>query len=80
MRPKKTLPEREKELQLLLATSPGRAELQDLESRYAAAGGGLRPGRASLITYLLVYEREHGLIGSEPDDGGGVERRPGRDR
>jgi hypothetical protein len=60
--PKKTLPEREKELQSLLATPRGRAELQELESRYAAAGGGRRPGRASIITYLLVFEREHGLI------------------
>ena len=62
MATKKTLPEREKELQSLLATPVGRAELQQLESRYAAAGGSLRPGTASLITYLLVYEREHGLI------------------
>ena len=22
----------------------------------------LRPGRTSIITYILVYEREHGLI------------------
>ena len=63
MTPKKTLPEREHELQALLATRAGRAELQELESRYSPAGGALRPGGASLITYLLVYEREHGLIG-----------------
>ena len=63
MTPKKTLPERERELQALLATQEGRAELQELESRYSAAGGTLRPGGASLITYILVYEREHGLIG-----------------
>jgi hypothetical protein len=63
MTPTKTLPERERELQALLATQAGRAELQELEARYAAAGGALRPGGASLITYLLVYEREHGLIG-----------------
>jgi hypothetical protein len=62
MTPKKTLQEREKELQALLATAPGRAQLQELEARYAAGGGTVRPGRASLITYLLVYEREHGLI------------------
>ena len=64
MTPKKTLREREKELQSLLATPAGRAELRELESRYAAAGGRVRPGRASLITYLLVYERGRGLIGS----------------
>ena len=63
MTPMKTLPHRERELQALLATRAGRAELQELESRYSAAGGTLRPGGASLITYLLVYEREHGLIG-----------------
>jgi hypothetical protein len=62
MSPKKTLREREKELQSLLATPPGRAELQDLASRYATAEGRFRSGRASLITYILVYERERGLI------------------
>jgi hypothetical protein len=60
---KKSLREREKELQALLATPAGRAELRGLESRYAAAGGGVRPARASLVTYLLVYERGHGMIG-----------------
>ena len=64
MTPKKNLPERQKELQALLATPAGRAELEDLESRYFAANGKLRPGRGSLITYILVYEREHGLIGN----------------
>jgi hypothetical protein len=62
MTPKKSLPERERELQSLLATPAGRAELQQLESRYSAAGGRLRPGKASLITYILVCEREYGLI------------------
>jgi hypothetical protein len=64
MTPKKTLREREKELQSLLATPAGRAELQQLESRYSAASGRPRAGRGSLITYILVYERGHGLIGS----------------
>lgn len=59
---KKSLREREKELQSLLATPAGRTELEDLESRYFAAGGSLRSERMSLITYLLVYEREQGLI------------------
>jgi hypothetical protein len=63
MTPKKTLPERQKELQSLIATAAGRAELQELASRYAEAGGRLRPGGTSIITYILVYEREHGLIG-----------------
>ena len=62
MNPKSTLPEREKELQALLATAAGRKELQELECRYQAAGARLRPARMSVITYLLVHEREHGLI------------------
>jgi hypothetical protein len=62
MTPKKTLQQREKELRSLLATPAGRDELQKLESRYSAAGGGWRPERSSLVTYILVYERERGLI------------------
>jgi hypothetical protein len=61
---KKPLQQREKELQSLLAKPEGRKELQELESRYIAAGARVRPERASLITYLLVHERELGLIGS----------------
>jgi hypothetical protein len=61
---KKSLREREKELQSLLATPAGRDELEDLEARYAAGGGSLRAERTSLITYLLVHERECGLISS----------------
>ncbi len=63
MTPKKTLQQREKELQSLLATPAGRDELQQLGARYAAASGRVRPGKASVITYILVYERERGLIG-----------------
>ena len=59
---KKSLREREKELQTLLATPAGHDELEDLESRYAAQGAGLRAERTSLITYILVHERERGLI------------------
>jgi len=62
MNAKKTLPEREKELQDMLVTEAGRQALDDLEARYRAAGGSLRPGGASVITYILVCEREHGLI------------------
>src|SRR5262249_28471857 len=42
MAQKKTLRQRQEELQALLATPAGRAELQELESRYEAAGGKLR--------------------------------------
>jgi hypothetical protein len=46
----------------MLATPWGRAALRELESRYAASGGSIRAERSSLLTYLLVYERTHGLI------------------
>ncbi len=59
---KKTLQQREKELQALLLTPAGQAQLRELEARYAAAGGRPRPARTSLITYLLVYERGQGLL------------------
>ncbi len=62
MTPTKTLQQREKELQSLIATPAGRDELQQLGSRYSAAGGRVRPERTSVITYILVYEREKGLI------------------
>jgi len=62
MTPKKSLPQRERELQSLLATPEGRDELQELVSRYSAASGKVRPEDASIITYILVYERERGLI------------------
>ena len=62
MLPKKNLQEREKELQTLLATPAGRKELQELASRYHEASGKLRPARTSVITYILVHEREWGLI------------------
>ena len=62
MSPKKTLQEREQELQALLATPAGRDELQELAARYSAASGRLRPAGTSAITYIVVHEREQGLI------------------
>jgi hypothetical protein len=62
MQQPKTLQEREKELQVLLATSQGQAELEALAGRYYAAGGRARHPRRSVITYILVHERERGLI------------------
>jgi hypothetical protein len=59
---KKTLQQREKELQALLLTPEGQAQLRELEARYAAAGGRPRPAGTSLITYLLVHERGQGLL------------------
>ncbi len=64
MTPKKTLQEREKELQALLTTPPGREELRELSSRYHPASGRLRPAKTSVITYILVHERGQGLIRS----------------
>jgi hypothetical protein len=58
----KTLQQRQAELQALLATPGGREELEQLATRYAASGGPERPARASVITYILVYERERGVI------------------
>src|SRR5262249_52317660 len=62
MSPKKTLAQRQKELQALLATPAGREELQALGARYHPAGANVRPRTASIITYILVYERARGLI------------------
>jgi hypothetical protein len=61
---KQALQQREKELQALLRAPAGQAQPRELGARYAAAGGRPRPGRTSLITYLLVHERERGLLGS----------------
>ena len=59
---KKTLPQREKELQILLQSSDGPTKLQDLASTYAAEGGHHCWSGGSVITYIIVYERIHGLI------------------
>jgi hypothetical protein len=61
MAQKKTLPEREKELQAMISTPEGRVELERLASLYQE-GGRPRPPRTSVITYILVHEREKGLI------------------
>jgi len=62
MLPTKTLREREKELQALLAHPAGREILSALETRYQARGGRVRPPGSSVVTYILVYERQQGLI------------------
>jgi hypothetical protein len=62
MTTKKTLRQREQELRALMATPIGRAELDELAARYRSEGGGFRPGRSSVITYIIVYERTRGLI------------------
>jgi hypothetical protein len=64
MAPTKALSEREKELQSMLTTPTGREGIRQLESRYQAASGRERPARTSIITYIIVHERELGLIRS----------------
>jgi hypothetical protein len=58
----KTVQQREKELQSLLATPAGKSELQQLEARYREASGRMRPAKASIVTFILIHEREQGLI------------------
>ncbi len=62
MAAKKNLQEREKELRSLLVTESGREELQELAAKYSAASGELRPTGRSAVTYILVHERNQGLI------------------
>jgi hypothetical protein len=59
---KKTLLQRERELQALLTTPAGKKELEELESRYRADGERARVANTSVVTYLLVHERNAGLI------------------
>ena len=59
---KKTLNQRQAELQPLLATREGREELEALATRYYAANGRIRVEGTSLLTYILVHEREKGLV------------------
>jgi hypothetical protein len=58
----KTLRTRESELQQLMATPEGRHQLHELANRYQQAGGRARHEKASVITYILVHERQQGLI------------------
>jgi len=65
MHQKKTLRQREKELQSWLATRTGREDLQKLAQAYFTASGESRRVGKSAITYILVHEREHGIITNE---------------
>jgi hypothetical protein len=62
MSEKKSLEDRQKELQSQLVTSEGREELQKLAQRYAELSGRVHPIGKSAITYILVHERERGII------------------
>jgi hypothetical protein len=59
---KKSFPDRQKELQTLLQTRDGETQLQSLASQYAQESGNHSWTGGSVITYILVYERVHGLI------------------
>ena len=61
MKQPKTLQQREKELQSLLSTPEGRVQLETLASRYSEDGR-VRPAKTSVVTYILVHERQQGLI------------------
>jgi hypothetical protein len=58
----KTLAEREGELQALMASHEGKARLEEIADSYHHGGGRPRPPRTSVITYILVHERQEGLI------------------
>lgn len=58
----KTLQERERELQVLMTSPEGQRKLRELETSYSNASGKTKPAKSSVITYILVYERAHGLI------------------
>ena len=62
MQQPKTLQHRQAELQALIGTPQGREQLEDLASRYAASSGRVRPWGTSVVTYILVHERQQGLI------------------
>jgi hypothetical protein len=58
----RTLAEREAELQAIMASPDGRDRLERIADGYRFDGGRARPPRTSVITYILVHEREQGLI------------------
>ena len=62
MTPMKTLRQREKELQILLPTPAGLTQIQDLAASYGESSGHAMAAGTSLITYILIYERDRGLI------------------
>lgn len=62
MTEKRTLEERQREMQTLLASSEGRQKLEELAHKYEADSGRPRPHGTSIITYLLVHERGQGML------------------
>jgi hypothetical protein len=73
MSPKKTLAQRQKELQALLATPAGREELQALGARYHAAGATIGQGGIRLLPMeegkglpVLPFQSYYGLLSRAP--------------
>jgi len=62
MTARKTLRQREKELQALMASDAGRAVLEELASHYHEAATQVSLRGKSVISFILVHERVHGLI------------------
>jgi len=61
MKETKTLAYRQAELQTMMTTPEGRARLEEIADGYCESGRP-KPTRTSVITYILVHERERGLI------------------
>ena len=59
---RRTLQERERELQALLGDPERRHELEELAQKYVAESGRPKPQGTSVITYVLVHERGQGLL------------------
>lgn len=62
MNGQKTLSERQAELQALLVTPEGRDRLEVIADGYRYDRGEVRPPRSSVVTYIIVHERQLGLI------------------
>ena len=65
MKKTKTLAERERELQAFMSAPEGPDRLDRIADGYRNDGGRARPPHSSVITYILVHERESGLIRSD---------------
>lgn len=62
MTPQKKLQDRERELQILHSTPAGLIELKAIAAEYARVNDRPFPEGESVITYILVYERDKKLI------------------
>lgn len=58
----KTLAARQAELQDLMATPAGRDRLEQIADGYRQDRGWQGPGQTSVISFIIVHERQLGLI------------------